>query len=325
MNKVSSPPPTHLAASRAFPVSIGTHTLHLAIYGPARTSSTPLTIVFPGAGDVAYSWLPTARIVSATTPILLYDRSGLGLSDDPPPSSPVNAVTAATELKTALANAGLEPPYILCAHSYGAIVAREFLELHESDVAGIVLVDPSGERQSEYFKLPDENIVAVTGALRTTVVTGLRADTILTPLEWAERATLVRRGVDATMKEVGAFVEVCETLGRKRQLERRLLGTKPLSVIKANSKRDFERIYEKGVEVGNGTQEQQRGFRELLDSWDEADKVIKEGQLQLSSNARLIHLSDCGHYVHLVRPQVVADEIRWVSDNLAASGDFSRL
>ncbi|KAF2488688.1 alpha/beta-hydrolase [Lophium mytilinum] len=325
MNKVPSTPPSYFVSSRNFPVSVGTHALHLALHGPPRTASTPITIAFPGAGDIAYSWLPTARTVSATSPILLYDRSGLGLSDDAPPSSPVNAVTAATELQTALRNAGLEPPYILCAHSYGAIVAREFLELCQDEVVGMVLVDPSGERQPEYFKLPDENIVAVTGALRTAVVTGLRADTVLTPEEWAERAALVRRGADATRKEVGAFVEVCETLGAKRQLERRLMGSKPLSIIKANSKRDSERIYEKGVEVGNGTVEQQRGFRELLDSWDEADKVIKEGQLQLSNNSQLIHLSDCGHYVHLVRPEIVAGAIRWVLENLAASGDSSRL
>jgi len=68
------------------------------------------------------------------------------------------------------------------------------------------------------------------------------------------------------------------------------------------------------VEAGNGTEEQREAFRQLLDRWDGIDREIKEEQLQLSSRSRLIHIPECGHHVHLVRPDVVAEEIQWVRD-----------
>jgi len=107
----------------------------------------------------------------------------------------------------------------------------------EGEVAGMVLVDGSTVRQSEFFKLPDENVVAMAGTIRTAVMTGLKGETVLSQEEWVERGKLVGRGTEATKKEVGSFGEVCEMLRRKKQLERRVLGDRSLSVIRANSQR----------------------------------------------------------------------------------------
>lgn len=85
-----------------------------------------------------------------------------------------------------------------------------------------------------------------------------------------------------------------------------------MSVIRCNGARDYERIYEKGVEVGNGSVQQRQAFRELLDRWGSLDQELKEEQLQLSSNSKMVHLPDCGHNVHLIRPDVVAEQIEWV-------------
>ncbi len=47
-----------------------------------------------------------------------------------------------------------------------------------------------------------------------------------------------------------------QTLGKKKQIERQILGSKPISVIKGNSAREYQQVYDAGVAAGNGTEEQ---------------------------------------------------------------------
>ncbi|KAJ5359610.1 alpha/beta hydrolase fold protein [Penicillium cataractarum] len=313
-------------------VSIGTHCLYTSISGPPRTSQNPIVVVLAGAGDVASSYTALSPLVALFSRILLYDRSGLGRSE-PKPSLPgstnpttATAVTAAEELHSLLIATNLRSPLVLVAHSYGAIVAREYLHLYNDDVAGIVFADGSTERQCDYFELPDTNINAVLGDLKVAQVTGLRMDSKLSRDEWRDRAIDIARGAAAAQIEVDSYVGVCHTLAEKKQFQNRVMGSRPVSVIRCNGARDFERIYEKGVEAGNGTPQQQRAFRDLLDRWEAIDRELKEEQLQLSSTTNLVHLPDCGHNVHLIRPDIVADEIRWVLDQLRSPrGDALKL
>ena len=87
------------------------------------------------------------------------------------------------------------------------------------------------------------------------------------------------------------------------------MGDQPVSVIHCNGTRDFERIYQYGVEAGYDTTRQRQGFRELLNRMEEIDRELKEEQLQLSLRVHYVHLPDCGHNVHLISPDVVAGEI----------------
>lgn len=295
-------------------ISIGTHCLHITIAGPPRKSQDTLVIILAGAGDVASSYTALSPLVSRSNRILLYDRSGLGRSEPSP--TRCTAVNAAKELHSLLETMELHPPLLLVAHSYGAIIAREYLHLYDGDVVGMVLADGSTERQCDYFRLPDENINAVLGDLKFAQVTGLREDARLSREQWRERVIDIERGAVATQAEVDSYVEVCRTLEEKKQLENQVMGERPLSVIWCNGARDYERIYQKGVEVGNGTLEQRKAFRELLDRWEEIDKGLKEEQLLLSLNTHFVLLPGCGHNVHLIRPDILAEEIQWVLGQL---------
>ena len=248
----------------------------------------------------------------------MYDRSGLGQSETRPPQIPIEhaATLAAEELRELLDAAGIPGPYVLVAHSAGGIIAREFLELRNDDIVGMVMVDASQERQSQYFKIPDENWTAVQGDMNFASVTGLRADSVLSRDEWRTRAIQIGSGAKAGAAEAGAFVEVCETLGAKRQFERQIMGERPVCVIRANSARDYWRIYEEGVRVGNGTVEQQKSFRELLEKWDGFDEELQVEQLSLSKKTRFVRLEDCGHNIQLIRPDVVEEGLQWVLKNL---------
>ncbi|OJJ59237.1 hypothetical protein ASPSYDRAFT_58368 [Aspergillus sydowii CBS 593.65] len=334
-------------------IAIGTHSLSASISGPVLSSiSDPSTsdpiVIIPGAGDVASSYVAVERLLRPWTRTLLYDRSGLGRSEkdpdlvnpDPVPptqpgsnpesnshpkytTAPARSVKAARELHLLLQKLGLNRnPLILVAHSYGAIVAREFLHLYPDAVAGMVLCDAATERMSDFFTVPDSNISSVFGDLNYARVTGLRGDTVLSDDEWRARARDIFAGSKGAQAEAASFVEVCEKLREKQQLRNRALGDKPLSVIRANSPRDYERIYEKGVQAGNGTGEQRAAFRALLDRWEGIDCELQEEQLGLSSTTRFVRLQDCGHNVHLVRPDVIVEEVRWVRDMGLGAGSI---
>ncbi|KAJ5291675.1 hypothetical protein N7478_000926 [Penicillium angulare] len=305
-------------------IQIGTHCLYASVSGPPRTPPDPLVVILNGAGDVASSYTALSRLVAVSTRILLYDRSGLGRSDPDPnldPNSDPNpegspAVTAAKELHSLLCRTHLLPPLVLVAHSYGGIVAREYLHLYPSEVAGIVLADSSTERQSDCLQLPAASISAVQGNLKFAQVTGLRAETVLSKDEWRVRAIDISRGAEAAQMEANALVVVCNTLAGKRQLAIQAMGSRPVSVIRCNGVRDYERIYHAGVEVGNGTVEQREEFRALLDRWRAFDADLHEEQLKLSSTSHFVHLPGCGHNIHILRPDVVAEEIGWVLKQL---------
>jgi pimeloyl-ACP methyl ester carboxylesterase len=295
-------------------VSINTHSLFLSVSGPPRHLGQPIVIILPGAGDTAASYPAVERLVAVFARILLYDRSGLGRSEDGP--NLPSATLAAKELNAALKSAGIPPPFVLVGHSYGGIVAREYLHLYQQDVAGMVLAESSTERQCQYFRIPDPNIVAVMADLNFAQVTGLRVDSKISREEWRFRAAEMSRRLTTSQAEADGFVGVCQTLAEKKQYERQAMGSKPVSVIRCNSARDYWKIYEKGVDMGNGTEEERRAFRELLRTWDEIDKDLKEEQVRLSSNSHYIHIPDCGHNIQLIRPDVLAEEIRWVLQNL---------
>lgn len=163
---------------------------------------------------------------------------------------------------------------------------------------------------------------AVMGNLKFSAVTGLRANAQLSADEWRTRAIEMSQSASAIQAEVAEYETVCARLGEKNQFEERVLGNRPLSVIKCQSFRDYEKMYEAGVEVGNGTVEQRQAFRELLDKWDAWSEELQREQLQLSSNTRWIEVFGCGHNINLLRPDVIVQEIQWV---LGRSKDGLRL
>jgi len=294
-------------------VPIGTHSLYLSVSGLRRQPGQPLIVVLAGSGDTTASYPAVERLVSPFARILLYDRSGLGRSEDGP--NHINAVVAAEELHAALDAARISPPLVLLAHSYGGMVAREYLHLYSADVAGMVLADAGTERQCQYFNIPDPNIMAVLGDLKFAQVTGLRADSKISRDEWRARAIEMPRGMAASQEEGRAFIKICQTLAEKKQLEHLAMEDRPVSVIKCHGAGDYQKIYDAGVAAGNGTEPERKAFAELLGRWDDIDTGLKEDQLRLSSKSHYVDLKNCGHNVQLLRPDVVADEVKWVLDN----------
>ncbi len=76
-----------------------------------------------------------------------YDRAGLGFSDPGPMPRDASAITS--DLHALLHAAHIPGPYVLVAHSAGELYAQVYAGRYRSEVAGMVLVDPSFPYQAK--------------------------------------------------------------------------------------------------------------------------------------------------------------------------------
>lgn len=102
----------------------------------------------------------------------------------------------------------------------------------------------------------------------------------------------------------------------KRQLDIRPLGNRPLSVIRGHRERDIRKLYEAGVQVGNGTKEQQLAVKETLDRMERLDEILAKDQLTLSSRSPYVVAESGGHDVQATEPELIVEETRQVLDSL---------
>jgi pimeloyl-ACP methyl ester carboxylesterase len=97
-------------------------------------------VVLPGAGLVGLDYWPIAG-----RDTVLYDRCGTGWSSAV--ALPRSAADVATELHDAIGPG----PWVLVAHSIGAIYARRFAQLYPESVRGLLLIDPGHEDLFDYL------------------------------------------------------------------------------------------------------------------------------------------------------------------------------
>jgi pimeloyl-ACP methyl ester carboxylesterase len=120
-------------------VNVDGHPMHLQVRGP--DSSGPTVVLEAGMGSFSPNWYWVQQELALRIRSVAYDRAGLGWSR--PSRRPRDAQTIAAELRDALREAGLEPPYVLAGHSFGGLPVRAFADLYPELTAGLVLVDAS--------------------------------------------------------------------------------------------------------------------------------------------------------------------------------------
>ena len=124
------PPPGQL-------INVGGYRLHLKIMGEA--SGRPTVILEHASLSAAAQWGWIQPQLARSTQVVAYDRPGQGFSDAPPQA--IDARRLASDLRTALDQAGVGGPFVLVGHSQGGLTARAFAKLYPADVAGVALVD----------------------------------------------------------------------------------------------------------------------------------------------------------------------------------------
>jgi pimeloyl-ACP methyl ester carboxylesterase len=293
------------------------HRLSVSVYGPDRVPGTPIVIFIPGVTCSITEWVVIRRRLQPTVRTLLYERSGMGASDESP--VPATASNMALELDTLLKTAGIAPPYVIVCHSYGGIISREFVELLQKDnrakdVVGMVFVDANQEKSTALW--PDSNLGAIAEGLDLYDTVGVSKTRTLTDPEW--RAVLDEQASEkhqATAgKEMEHYIESCGVLGAKHQFDRDppLLNTCQVSVLKGHPELDLQKCFEAGVLAGNGTAEQRRQFSEKLASYDTIHGKFQREILALSKNHRFVDVEGHGHLLHMTAPEAVVEEVNWV-------------
>jgi pimeloyl-ACP methyl ester carboxylesterase len=124
-------------------VDIGGRRLNLFCMGDGKT-----TVLFDAGGsDWSVIWALVQPTVAKNARACTYDRAGLGYSEsDPGPRTPF---AIADDLHKLVRVARLTRPLILVGHSLGGFNMKLYTALFPEDVAGLVLVDPSEERDSD--------------------------------------------------------------------------------------------------------------------------------------------------------------------------------
>jgi pimeloyl-ACP methyl ester carboxylesterase len=114
----------------------------------------PAVVFLQGhTGDIT-NWRKVRGPVSGFTRACFYDRAGMGYSD--PSSKPMTASNVADDLHILLRADGIKTPVVLVGHSLGGLFATLYADKFPSDLAGLVLVDPSFSGQFDYTVGPGD-------------------------------------------------------------------------------------------------------------------------------------------------------------------------
>ena len=312
---IKSDNPWHSQPSYSGSVSIGTHTLWASVAGPIRTPTSPLLIFITGAGASSAVYIKLREALSKHIRVLFYDRAGYDQSTLPPlttlPNGKILAMDTAHDLTKLLKATHLEPPYIPMAHSYGGIIARSFLELHKANpttISGLILCDTATELMLQVFpRIPDTNLEAVARNVDWEALTHLREQSGMSDAEWTYAMEAQMRTVKGLAREdthaSGHALALCE------QLRFQTLGERPLLVTRSNMAGDFQRRYDEGVGLGDGTEEEREKAREFILMTRLFHDQIARAQCQLSSNVVFKAWEEFGHDAPIRNVDFVAGEV----------------
>ena len=134
-------------------VHIDGRQIHLQVRG--ADSDGPTVVLEAGMGSFSPNWHWVQEELAPVVRSVSYDRAGLGWSRRG--RHPRDAKSIAMELRDALREAAIEPPYVLAGHSFGGLPVRAFADLYPELTAGLVLVDASHPDQWVRWPTPHAN------------------------------------------------------------------------------------------------------------------------------------------------------------------------
>lgn len=107
----------------------------------------PAIVFEAGLASYKESWGKVFQDMATTNAVFAYNRPGTGRSAAT--SRPRDGATIVADLRALLRNRGVKPPYVLVGHSAGGLYMQLYARLYPSEVAGLVLVDPTHPTQFE--------------------------------------------------------------------------------------------------------------------------------------------------------------------------------
>ncbi|CZR44133.1 uncharacterized protein FPRO_13918 [Fusarium proliferatum ET1] len=126
------------------------------------------------------------------------------------------------------------------------------------------------------------------------------------------------------LAETGAEPTIDAQL-EQRQYDKKILGNKPLVVIRGNTLKWKQLQYDQAIaaeqNLASPTLLMQK---KLLDATDKEDERLKKAQLQLSRNNRYVHIPDVSHDVIIEKPEAVREAVCWIMEHLQTGEEEER-
>ncbi|KAF1831405.1 alpha/beta-hydrolase [Decorospora gaudefroyi] len=307
-------------------VPIGTHSLWASITGPPRPPTAPLLIFITGAGGASALHIKLQQQLTPYIRCLFYDRAGYNLSTLPPLKPSLGKIVAddtARDLTKLLAATGLEPPYLLIAHSFGGIIARTFLQHHSSNpatITGMLLFDTATELMlSPLFpRFPPPEIMAVAQDVDYEALTHLQRDSGLSDAEWDYALLACARCRQA--QEYEDTHASAHNLSLHRQLDFKTLGSRPLTVVRCNIAADMQFLYDEGVRLGGGSELEREAARLFISKCRCFLGQIQRAQWGLSEDVCDREFVEWGHDLPIRRPGIVVWLVRELMERMERKG-----
>ena len=302
--------------------------IHIRSAAKRSSPQQPTVVIVCGLGSSCLSFANVQHeLAAAGIPSFTYDRLGIGRSSPLLPANgtetprPRSGEELAKELGEVLRIANIPPPYILVPHSYGGVISWEYIAAHAENVVGLVAVDANSARSCERplndqdLEVLGENIPE--GAFVYRDIVGLTAANRLpTALweEWSEQRAPVEpwlQGVGGEEAEYRGCMESCKALHRHGLLERHPLTSYPVTVIKGNSAKDIRLLVDASEALGGGTKGCHEDLRKRLEGCSELEEDQQRDHLLLTDvgTRRFVEAKKSGHWVHVIAPELVVDEI----------------
>jgi pimeloyl-ACP methyl ester carboxylesterase len=120
---------------------------------------------FSGAGVSLQGWESLYPGIERLGTVFGWNRFGMQGSDAPGERQTGAGVVAA--LRELLAYAGVQPPYVLMAHSLGGLFANLFARLHPADVAAVLFLEATHPDDGPLLKKHEPQLVAALGRMLT--------------------------------------------------------------------------------------------------------------------------------------------------------------
>jgi pimeloyl-ACP methyl ester carboxylesterase len=235
-----------------------------------------------GLGDYSGSWGTFETSLAGIGRVFVYDRAGLGWSEQSPQSRTAQQI--ATELHQVLVKAQIKKPYILVGHSSGAISQIRYAMEYPDEVAGLLLIDPG--HKDQFKRLPAAPAVFVYLLPQITRAAPFGLPQLL--FESSDPVQNLVRHVETSGAELRSLLNIDETWGNRPMH----VGNIPLYVLTAG---DFHEM--------PGTSDAEK--RMAWETWKSLHAELVAGSS--SEIRRQVIVEGATHYIHRTDAAVVLD------------------
>jgi pimeloyl-ACP methyl ester carboxylesterase len=274
-------------------------------------------ILESGISASSLSWAKIQSEVAKFAHVCSYDRAGFGWSDRR--SGERTPGRLAQELNVMLSAAELKPPYVLVGHSFGGLIVRAYAAQFPDEVCGMVLADALHPAEWAHPTTEQKRVLA--GGVLLSWIGALLCSVGVVRLCVSLAARGKTRTGQTVLRSFGAQAEevVNRIVGEVTKLPAELLlavrahWTQPKSFL--TQARYFASLPQSSREVFNLQLPPELPL--IVLSADNSIPARAAEQRQLASlceGAEHIVVAQCGHWIHLDRPELVVKAIRQVAE-----------